>query len=311
MKKKWLAMMLVVVCAVSLAACGSSSTESGEGAADTQVSGDSGTEGTEDEDTGQELELTFESLTVVDNEECSIVITGIDEDNIWGYALEVELENKSADKTYMYAVQSAAINGVQTDPFYAEEVAAGKKSLDEIYFDADELAEYGVDTVTDIEISMHVYDSDDWTADDVAEVTVHVYPYGEENAVTFERESQETDNVLVDNDYVTVIVTGYEMDSIWGYTVNVYLVNKTDSEVMFSVDDASVNGYMADPIWAESVSAGKCAFDSIYWYDSTLEEIGITDPENEIETIEFSLRAYNNEDWSADDYVEQTVTLNP
>ena len=67
------------------------------------------------------------------------------------------------------------------------------------------------------------------------------------NAVAFVREAQATDNVIIDNDYVTVIVTGYEDDEIWGYTANLFLLNKTDKTVMFSVDDASVNGFMADP----------------------------------------------------------------
>ncbi len=54
-----------------------------------------------------------------------------------------------------------------------------------------------------------MYDSNDWSADPVGKETIHVYPYGEENAVAFVREAQATDNVIIDNDYVTVIVTGY------------------------------------------------------------------------------------------------------
>lgn len=46
--------------------------------------------------------------------------------------------------------------------------------------------------------------------------------------------TQILNNVIIDNDYVTVIVTGYEDDEIWGYTANLFLLNKTDKTVMFS-----------------------------------------------------------------------------
>ena len=74
-------------------------------------------------------------------------------------------------------------------------------------------------------------------------------------------------------------MTGYTEDSIWGYTVNLFFINKSDKEVMFSVNDASVNGYMADPFFAKAVMAGKCAFASMSWSDSTLEENSIAEIE--------------------------------
>ena len=51
--------------------------------------------------------ITFTELVAVDNDECSIKITGIDPDDMWGYSLNVQLENKSADKKYMFSVESA------------------------------------------------------------------------------------------------------------------------------------------------------------------------------------------------------------
>lgn len=245
----------------------------------------------------------FEEITVIDNGECTVKITDIDSGNLFGYTLKAYLENKSPDKTYMFSVSNAAINGVQCDPFFATEVAAGKKSNNDISF----TNENDIGEFTDIEISFRVYDSNDWTADAVAEETVHVYPYGEENATKFVREAQSTDNIIIDNEYVTVIVTGYDPDSVWGYTVNLFLVNKSDKEVMFSVDEASVNGYMVDPFYASSVMPGKCAFSSISWSDSSLAENGITD----VGEIEFLFRAYDCNEFMADDFAKEVITLAP
>ena len=314
--KKVTTLLLVVAMLLTMVACGGEPTSNDVGTNEnttlnsTANSSDQTTpeqEETEKVEESNKDEITFTEMVAVDNEECSIKITGIEPDNMWGYTVKALLENKSADKTYMFSVKSATINGVHCDPFFASEVAAGKKANEEINFPDSELKEHGITEYTDIELTFRVYDSNDWMADAVAEETIHVYPYGEEKAEKYVREAQPSDNVILDNDYVTVIVTGYEEDEIWGYTVNLFLLNKTDKNIMFSVDEASVNGFMADPFYAESVSAGKCAFSSMSWSDTTFEENGIT----EVETIEFILRAYDNDDWSADDFTNETITLNP
>lgn len=113
--------------------------------------------------------------------------------------------------------------------------------------------------------------------------------------------------VLVDNEDVTIKITGVEHDSIWGYSLKVFLENKTDLELMFTVQNVSVNGFMCDPFWAMSVDAGKKSNTTISWLDSALEENGI----EKVEEITFTLRAYNNADWLAEDVFNQTFTVNP
>lgn len=303
--KKILAFILIAFTVFSLISCNTdSSADNGEaGTSQNQTNNGSESGG----QTTEKNEMIFSGLTVVDTEECFIKITEIDADSIWGYTLKVQLENRSEDKTYMFSVESAAINGVQCDPLFANEVAAGKKANKDLSFSDSQFKESGIKEYTDIEITFRVYDSDNWTADNVAKKTVHVYPYGEAKAVKYVRASSPTDNIIVDNEYVTVIVTGYEQDSIWGYTVKLFLVNKTDKNIMFSADEVSVNGYMLDPLFAKSVSKNKCAFTSMSWSDSKFEANGIT----EVEEIEFNIRVYDNEDWFDDDLVNKTVTVNP
>ena len=252
-------------------------------------------------------EISFEELIVVDNDECAITITEIDPDNLWGYTVKVKLENKSADKTYMFSVQSASVNGVQSDPLFATEVAPGKKSNNDICFLDDSLKDIGIQEITDIEITFKVYDSNDWTADAVALETVHIYPIGEEKATVFKRESQPSDTVLFDDANVSVIIIGYTDDPIWGYSVNLYLVNKTDIPLMYAVEEVSVNGYMADPFWAKEVQPGKVAFATMSWSDTTFEENDIT----QVEEIEMLFNVYDSNDWMADKLINETVTLKP
>lgn len=252
--------------------------------------------------------VQFEETTVVDNDQCSIIITGIEEDNIWGYTLKTFLENKSSDKTYMFSVVTASINGVETDPLFATEVSPGNKANTDISFSDTSFAENGISQFTDIELTFRVYDSDDWMADSIFEDSIHLYPYGQDAAIKYVREPQETDNVIAENEFASVIVTGYSVDPIWGYTVELFITNKTsDHTLMFSVDDAAVNGYMADPFFATTVGPGNCSFKEMSFSDTTLAENGTTD----IEEITFSLRAYDADEFGSDNFLSESVTLNP
>lgn len=289
--KKLLCLLLALAMVFSLCACDSS---------------DEDDKKKDDSSDKEDSTVTFEEMTVVDNDECTIKITGIDPDNRWGFTLEVYLENKSEDTTYTFWVEEATVNGVQNDPYFYADVEPGQNTKEEISFSDEDLAEI-IGTFTDIALKFEVSDSEDWMAEPVVETKVHVYPYGEEKAAVYVREPKDTDTVLVDNEDVTLIVTGYEYDEIWGYCVKLYHVNKTDSRVMFSADDVSVNGYMCDPYYAHTVIAGAISFSSISWMDTEFAENGIT----QVRQIEMVLRVYDDEDWSAEDIVNESVTLTP
>lgn len=298
------AFLFAFVMLFSLAAC---NTDAANNSNTNSLSSENVSNSQSDTKSDNKTKISFEEVIAIDNEECTVKITDIDPDNLWGYTIKVLLENKSNEKNYMYSIQSASINGVQCNPLFATEVAAGKKSNSEIIFSDSSFENNDIGEYTDIELTFRVYDSNDWMADDVSNETIHIYPYGEDKAFTFVRETLASDNVIVDNDYVTVVVLGYEEDSIMGYSVNLFLINKTDKNIMFSTDNESVNGYMADPFYAVALASGKCTFSSISWFNSTLEENNII----EVEEIEFALRVYDNDNWFDDDLVNETIILNP
>ncbi len=311
--RKHIAWLLAVILLFSFVGCGvdeqvieTNTAVPGE-SNNTTMEGENDTAGGEKPTDSEDALTEFQELTVVDNDECTIRITSISEDDIWGYTVKAYLENKSAEKTYMFSVLGASINGVKNDPFWASEVAPGKKANESITFMTAELEENGVTDVTDICMTFRVYDSNDFMADPVAEETVNVYPMGVEKATRFVRENAPEDQILVDNEFVTVIVTGYSNDSLWGYSANVFVVNKSDKAIMCSVDEVSVNGFMVDPFWAASLEPDTCSFETITWMSESLEENGIT----EVETIEFLLRVYQEEDWFAEDFAKEFITLNP
>ena len=325
--KRVLAFLLVVLMMISLVGCNNSASKPSNSPdaanspqQDTKASTANGaekpaepakteplkTEPPKTEPAPTEPPYVFEEVTAVDNDYCTIKITGVEVDRIWGYTLKVLLENKSPDKTFMYSVKDGSVNGVVWDPLFATTVAPGKKANEKISF-SDNDKEALLQDFTDIEMTLRVYDSDDWSADPVALETVHVYPLGQDKATPYVREPQSTDTVIVDNDQISIIVTGYRTDSIWGYTADLYLVNKTDKCLMFSTDDVSVNGFMCDPLFATTVAPGKVSFSDMNWFTSSLEENGIS----KVEEIELTIRVYDYDNWSADNIYKETVTLNP
>ena len=308
--KKYYQVLISSIITLALVGCGNSNSSASNGnQGDIKASNTASSEAKETVESAEtsEKEIKFEEITFVDNDECSIKLTELDPDGTWGYTVKALLENKSADKNYMFSVINASINGVQSDPFFAEQVAPGKKSNASISFMDSSLEQNGITDETDIKLSFRVYDSDDWTADNVAEETVHVYPYGEENATVYERESQPSDIVLFDNEYGSATVIGFDPDSSWGYEAKLFLVNKTDNPMMFSAENVSVNGFMIDPFFATEVGPQEKAFSSMNWSTSDLEENDIETVEN----IEMTMRAYNSSDFTAGDYFSDTVSITP
>lgn len=113
--------------------------------------------------------------------------------------------------------------------------------------------------------------------------------------------------VLAEDENVTVKVTGVEEDGLLGYTLKVFLENKTDKELMFTVENVSVNGFMVDPFWADTVDAGKKANEEIFFLRSDFANNGI----EAVEEITLTLRAYDNDNWLADDIFNDTITIKP
>ena len=267
-----------------------------------------------------ETVIDFEPTTILDNEECSIVVNRIERNGALGTSMELTLENKSKDKTYEYTIDGAAVNGLSLDPFLSTEVPAEKKANDRLFLSDARYYQEGSDfyreeigDLTDIELTFRIYDAADEEKKDIVYETVHVYPFGQQNATMYTREPQESDVVLVDNDEVKVVVTKKEVDSQQGCVLNFYLENKTNYSIAYQIEDISINEYMTNPYWYDKVNAGKIGLDSIQWTMDELEDIGIKDSA-QIETLELQLNVYYfddvpEEELSSDDLVDNTFTL--
>jgi hypothetical protein len=245
---------------------------------------------------------------IVDDENVTFTITRIEDGGLWGFAIKVYCENKT-DIDLMFSWDNVSVNGYMIDPFWASEIAAGRKSNTEISFSDSALERCNISSVDEIVFTLNAYDTNDWLADKLVKDEFIIYPTGlnADTVVYPERPSTATEQIIVDNESCAFIIEGAENDSIWGYTLNCYIDNKSSEPLMFSWDNVSVNGFMIDPFWSKSVQPGKRSYSDISFSTSRFEENGISD----VEEIEFELRIYNSDDWTAPMIVEEKFTYAP
>ena len=250
----------------------------------------------------------IDNEVIVDNDICVFKIVKASDD-FWGFTLKAYCENKTSDKTLMFSLDEVSVNSYLVDPLWAEEVLPGKKPNSEITFMSSELQKIGIIAPDEITFELRVYDSNDWFADSFVQEVFTIYPTGLKpgEIIYPERKTSSSERILFDNGKVTFIILETAEDSIWGYTIQCYLENKTEKTIMFSWDDVSVNGFMIDPFWAKEVPSGKKCYSDISFSTSDFENNDISNVEN----IEFTVRAYDSEDWFADDIVHETMIYKP
>lgn len=119
MKRKLLSILLCGAIAMSLVACGSSTTNTSEKAETTKVE-----DSTKEESQEKPKE---ENIVLVDNEYATITYTGIERDDIMGPKLNLLVENKS-DQDIIIQTEGVSTDGMMADPICSIEVVQGKKA---------------------------------------------------------------------------------------------------------------------------------------------------------------------------------------
>ena len=244
------------------------------------------------------LTVFADELPLVDNTNVTIWVKEFYVDSIWGTTMKVFLENKT-DKTVMFSIDSCVVDGLSFDPFWAKELMPGSKANAEIQW-------YDLDTIpTIVECDFRAYDSNDWMSDDIYNGHHVIYPQGEAAAQSATIVEAPNGLVLADTNELSIIATNTYEDPIWGYSLNLYLQNKTNRSLMFSVENAALNGFSIDPYWACEVPANARAYSDVSWSNDSLDENDI----DIVQEILLALRVYDAEDWFANDLFNNTVTL--
>lgn len=86
----------------------------------------------------------------------------VDENSFWGTAVLLYIENNSG-RNIGVNCDNMSINGFMVTPFFSSTIYDGKKAYDDITIMSSDLEENDIESVENIEVNFHIYDSDSYS----------------------------------------------------------------------------------------------------------------------------------------------------
>lgn len=305
-KKKWVLPVVIALVIIIVVAC------AGGGGDETKqpsnVQGDPGTNSTADNNTGNEnqnnvsntsVDVTLAETEVYNKDGVVVTATKI-EDDLFGPTVTFSISNDSS-KNIVVTTRSLSVNGymMEASALYSD-VAAGKKANETMILMASELDQAGIDTVADIEFYINISDSEtylDIESSDLIKLSTSA-------SGSFEQAVNDSGDVVYDNNGVRVVCQGLKQDLIWDGTVVFFMENTGTQPVTVYAENVSVNGYMVDVSLYSDLRPATRSISGMYILDLTDLEIESIDG---IESIEFTLRIINSDNWNEIDTTNPIV----
>lgn len=224
---------------------------------------------------------------LVDQDGIKITATEYVTDSVWGDGIKLLVENNSA-KDYTIGCDALIVNDYMITDLFSADVAAGKKSNEVMYLSSAELKAAGIDTVGQIEMYFHAYDSN-WD-----NLFKNVYSKLETSEfANMDTTPNDEGQELYNANGVRIVGKTVDENSFWGTAILLYIENTSGQNVGINVDNMSINGYMMTPLFSTTVYDGKKSIDDITIMSSDLEANGITS----VDQVELKFHIYNAESY--------------
>lgn len=228
--------------------------------------------------------VTIEEQELINQD--GIVITAKEyvTDNIWGDGIKLVLENNT-DKTVTVGCNALIVNNYMITDLFVAEVAPGKKSNEVMYLSNTELKAAGIDTVGQVEIYFHVYDSASYdNIFDSGCVTIKTSEFA-----NMDTTPEDMGTELYNENGIRIVGKAVDENSFWGTAILLYCENTSGKNVGISVEEMSINGFMMSPLFSTIIYDQKMSLDEITVLSTELETNGI----DEIEEVELKFHIYD------------------
>lgn len=90
-----------------------------------------------------------------------IVGKTVDENSFWGTAILLYCENTSG-RNVGISVNDMSINGFMMNPLFSTTIYNGKMAIDDITILSSDLEENGIESIENVELKFHIYDTDSY-----------------------------------------------------------------------------------------------------------------------------------------------------
>ena len=274
-KSKWFAILLCLVLFASMAmGCGSSDpveTKDVVTSEKPEVSGDETTnDAAEEAKEPSSAAVTIEKQVLVNQDDIVITAAEYTSDAIWGDGIKLLIENNS-DTNVTVSTNALIVNNYMISDIFVAEVAAGKKSNETMYLSSTSLEAAGIDSVGQVEVYFHVYDSasyEDILKTDV--VTIQTSKYADMDTT-----SNDAGTELYNEGGIRIVGKTVDENSFWGTAILLYMENTSGTNVGIQCTNMSINGFMMTPYFSCNVYDGKKSINDITIMSNELEENGI------------------------------------
>lgn len=316
--KKMIAVLLALAMTGMLCACGGGRNEEETGRENAGTFAEAAEEPVTVPETEEEFEIEQEPETVseeeselgdmvfIDNEFCRVEATGAEWNNIGDYEYNLVVENRT-DKLLILKAEYVMVNGWNVGGVMEAFVEAGQTANEALSIKKESMEDCGIGEITSITIWLdHNINPDLW--DDTDNVYT-IYPCGREAAREYTREAKAEDEVLMENDDVTVILESRGLDEKGlYYRMKLYIENKTDKNLVFEADHLTLNGiegsiYLNEYTRAHSKSVARISLDVRY---TELEGVA---PE-ELKDAEMQIHIFDENNFFAGDIYNETFHFN-
>lgn len=300
MKKQILTTLLIASIALSASACGSGKSNSkpnAEAPSNTETSGSEVVSETETIAVVVPSEASISEQRLFDQDGIVITATGLKSDGVFGPEISVLIENNS-DKNITVQTRNGSVNGYMMDLQISSDVASGKKTNDSIILMENVLERCNIDMISDIEFSLHIFDSESWeTIVDTEMIRIDTSAAG-----TFDQVYDNSGNVVYENNGIRIISKDFLEDGVFGPEQYLYIENNSGQNIIVQTRNTSIDGYMVDTVISSEILSGKVRIDAMTFMKTDIETNGITN----IETIETSFAILNADNFET---IEETAPI--
>lgn len=252
---------------------------------------------------------TLKDEVLFDDDKCKFVAKDVNSEGLFGPELNIYLENKT-DQPLVFSSSNTSVNGYMLDPIFYEELEPNTNKVGTISFSSTELEKAGISALEEVQFLLNIRYSDNY---DVKEALVNdtfsFYPTGKAvGELTYlPRTAADTDETVVDENDVKIVIVGLKKDDFWGTTLEFYTENNSDKTLNFTGNDVVVNNTSFDSVSTITISPGKKAYNRMYLSTDELEKNSISD----IKEIKFKAKISDYSDpssWLLDPILEKEIS---
>ena len=235
------------------------------------------------------VSITIEEQLLLDQAGILVTATEYVSDSLLGDGIKLLIENNS-DKTVTVGCNALIVNNYMITDLFVSEIAAGKKANEVMYLSSSELKAAGIDSVGQVEIYFHVYDSISYEKIfDSDCITIQTSAFANMDSTP--------DNIgteLYHANGIKILGKTVDEDSFWGTAILLYCENTSGKNISISVEELSINGFMMNPLFSTTIYDGKMSLDEITIFSTDLEANNI----ETIEEVELKFHIYDADSYS-------------